>query len=64
MRIESVRSVALLFATLLAVRFSQLQSVLADFRPPAVSLVTYNPFLSIWSEADHLNVKTTQRAVD
>jgi hypothetical protein len=24
-------------------------------RPPAVPLVTYNPFLSIWSEADHLN---------
>ncbi len=32
----------------------------ADFRPPAVPLVTYNPFLSIWSEADHLNDATTK----
>ena len=32
----------------------------ADFRPPAVPLVTYNPFLSIWSEADHLNEATTK----
>lgn len=31
-----------------------------DFRPPAVPLVTYNPFLSIWSEADHLNGATTK----
>ena len=32
----------------------------ADFRPPAVPLVTYDPFLSIWSEADHLNDATTK----
>ncbi len=32
----------------------------ADFRPPAVPLITYNPFLSIWSEADHLNDATTK----
>ena len=32
----------------------------AEFRPPAVPLVTYNPFLSIWSEADHLNDATTK----
>jgi hypothetical protein len=31
-----------------------------DFRPPAVPLVTHNPFLSIWSEADHLNDATTK----
>jgi hypothetical protein len=32
----------------------------AEFRPPAVPLVTYNPFLSIWSEADRLNGATTK----
>lgn len=29
-------------------------------RPPAIPLVTFNPYLSIWSEADHLTDKNTQ----
>ncbi|BDI30018.1 hypothetical protein CCAX7_20690 [Capsulimonas corticalis] len=31
-----------------------------DLRPPSVPLVTFNPYLSVWSPADHLNEATTQ----
>jgi hypothetical protein len=50
----------LLAAALLALHLPIAAAAGADFRPPAVPLVTYNPFLSIWSEADHLNDATTK----
>ena len=56
----STTPLALLAATLLASNLCTAQPPRADFRPPAVPLVTYNPFLSIWSESDHLNGATTK----
>ena len=50
----------LIAAILLIATLQAASAPAADFRPPAVPLVTHNPFLSIWSESDHLNDSTTK----
>jgi hypothetical protein len=60
MRTTPARLCALLVAALFASSLLKSQAARADFRPPAVPLVTYNPFLSIWSGADHLNDANTK----
>jgi hypothetical protein len=49
----------LLFAVALSARLLRAEDT-TPFRPPSVPLVTYNPFLSIWSPADRLNDFNTQ----
>lgn len=50
-------TVAALLSTLGASAFAQ---TYPDFRPPAVPIVTFNPFLSIWSESDKLTGDVTR----
>ena len=52
--------IALLASAVFAVNSCPVAAAGGDFRPPAVPLVTYNPFLSIWSESDRLNDATTK----
>jgi hypothetical protein len=49
----------LLAASIFSLVTETLSSQEAPFRPPAVPLVTFDPYLSIWSEADHLTDKNT-----
>ena len=50
---------ALLAASIFSLVTATLSGQEAPFRPPAVPLVTFDPYLSIWSEADHLTDKNT-----
>ena len=56
----SVTVRTILAAALFCLVTTTLRSQEAPFRPPAVPLVTFNPFLSVWSEADKLTDKNTQ----
>ncbi len=48
------------FANLALAIFGTLQASAESFRPPSVPLVTFDPYLSIWSASDHLTDSPTQ----
>lgn len=56
----SVTMRTILIAALFCLVNTTLKAQDAPFRPPSVPLVTFNPFLSVWSGADKLTDKNTQ----
>ena len=50
----------ILLATVAAILSTAVAATAETFRPPAVPLVTFDPFLSIWSPADKLTDRATQ----
>lgn len=54
-----VQRLNIFFLTVFALAITSVTNA-ETFRPPAVPLVTFDPYLSVWSEADKLTDKNTQ----
>ena len=52
-------TIAIAACSLIGTHFPAHADDAQPFRPPAVPLITNDPYLSIWSESDHLNDKNT-----
>src|SRR5208282_4869229 len=58
MKTSSLRAYCLILLAPLLIAGNEARAV--EFRPPSVPLVTFDPYLSIWSAADHLTDRPTQ----
>ncbi len=59
-RTNRMQLLALILASLALSPSAFAQDAISPFRPPAVPLVTYDPYLSVWSMADKLTDENTK----
>ena len=60
MKLNLISNWLRVIAVMLGISASSFVTMGETLRPPAVPLITFDPFLSIWSEADHLTDANTR----